>query len=209
MTDHPTAEMLDRLLAGSSTSEESSWALAHLVHCETCSRYVRAALARTGNRPDGPDSDDQAHASSLARSVAGIAGIRAAELDRLDARARSDKTYGPDITNPLNRTLGVSESVVVRSDPRETQALPASHYELILDALGEPERLEAAPETPRPGHLIFRVGRDPRADAEPRRCRSPTEAATTASDLAGRPCGRCRLRPPAEGRDVPRSTTSI
>jgi hypothetical protein len=55
--DHPTPAMLDRLLAGASTSEESTWALAHLVsRCETCSRYVRGALAQTARPPGGPEA---------------------------------------------------------------------------------------------------------------------------------------------------------
>jgi len=65
------------LLAGASTSDESTRVLVHLVgHCETCSRYVRGALARTGQRPGGPERYDEAYASSLVRSAAGIAGIR-------------------------------------------------------------------------------------------------------------------------------------
>jgi hypothetical protein len=65
-------------------------------------------------------------------------------IDRLKARgARSDKTHGPyNLTQQLTRTLGLYESVVVRSDPRETQGLPEEHYELILDFLRDPQRLE-------------------------------------------------------------------
>ena len=80
--DHPTPAMLDRLLAGASTSEESTWVLAHLVgRCETCSRYVRGALARAGRPPAGPEAYDQAFASSLARSSAEIPGIHAEQLE--------------------------------------------------------------------------------------------------------------------------------
>src|ERR1700686_5291364 len=65
-------------------------------------------------------------------------------IHRLQARgARSDKTHGPyNYTQQLTRTLGLYESVVVRSDPRETQGLPEEHYELILDFLRDPQRLE-------------------------------------------------------------------
>ncbi len=66
-------------------------------------------------------------------------------LDRLKARgARSDKTHGPyNYTQQLTRTLGLYDSVVVRSDPRDTRAFPEEHYELILDLLRDPSRLEA------------------------------------------------------------------
>ncbi|HEV3459844.1 MAG TPA: hypothetical protein VHG32_25135 [Thermoanaerobaculia bacterium] len=66
-------------------------------------------------------------------------------LDRLRTRgARSDKTHhGPyNYTNQLTRTLNLYESVVLRSDPRETRGLPETHYDLILDLLLEPHRLE-------------------------------------------------------------------
>jgi len=65
-------------------------------------------------------------------------------LDRLRTRgARSDKTHGPyNYTKQLTRTLGLYESIVVRSDPRETQDLPQEHYDLIIDELREPQRLE-------------------------------------------------------------------
>jgi hypothetical protein len=66
-------------------------------------------------------------------------------IDRLQNRgARSDKTHGPyNYTQQLTRTLGLYESVVVRSDPRETQGLPEEQYELILDFLREPHRIES------------------------------------------------------------------
>jgi len=65
-------------------------------------------------------------------------------LDRLKHRgARSDKTHGPyNFTQQLTRSLSLYETVVVRSDPRETQGLPEEHYALILDLLREPHRLE-------------------------------------------------------------------
>lgn len=66
-------------------------------------------------------------------------------LDRLRHRgARSDKTHGPyNYTQQLTRTLELYESVVIKSDPRETRDLPQAHYELVLDLLHDPQRLEA------------------------------------------------------------------
>jgi len=65
-------------------------------------------------------------------------------LDRLRTRgARSDKTHGPyNYTQQLTRTLELYESVVVKSDPRETRDLPEKHYDLVLDLLRDPQRLE-------------------------------------------------------------------
>jgi hypothetical protein len=67
-----------------------------------------------------------------------------AVIDRLQAHgARSDKTHGPyNYTRQLTRTLGLYESVVLKSDPRDTQALPGEHYELIIDVLRDPCVLE-------------------------------------------------------------------
>ena len=94
--DHPTPEMLDRLLAGASTSEESTWGLAHLVgRCETCSRYVRGALARAGRPPAGPEAYDQVFASSLARSSAVIPGIHAEQLEAAALWATIEGTPEP------------------------------------------------------------------------------------------------------------------
>jgi hypothetical protein len=66
-------------------------------------------------------------------------------IDRLKARGgRSDKTHGRcSYTRLLTRTLGLYESIIVRSDPRETRALPEPQYELIVDLLREPQRFEA------------------------------------------------------------------
>ncbi len=66
-------------------------------------------------------------------------------IDRLKARgARSDKTHGPyNYTQQLTRTLELYESVVVKSDPRETRSLPEDQYDLVLDVLRDPQRLEA------------------------------------------------------------------
>ncbi|HEY6320808.1 MAG TPA: hypothetical protein VJA16_04545 [Thermoanaerobaculia bacterium] len=66
-------------------------------------------------------------------------------IDRLETRgARADRTHGPyNYTRQLTRTLELYESVVVRSDPRETRALPEEHYDLVLDLLHDPQRLES------------------------------------------------------------------
>jgi hypothetical protein len=65
-------------------------------------------------------------------------------LDRLRTRgARSDKTHGPyNYTQQLTRTLELYESVVVKSDPRETRDLPEKHYGLVLDLIRDPQKLE-------------------------------------------------------------------
>ncbi|MBV8201895.1 MAG: hypothetical protein JOZ15_14850 [Acidobacteria bacterium] len=65
-------------------------------------------------------------------------------IDRLRSRgARSDKTHGPyNYTQQLTRTLELYESVVVKSDPRDTRALPQEHYDLILDLVRDPQKLE-------------------------------------------------------------------
>jgi hypothetical protein len=66
-------------------------------------------------------------------------------IDRLKSRgARSDKTHGPyNYTQQLTRTLELYESVVVKSDPRDTRSLPEDHYDLILGLLRDPQKLEA------------------------------------------------------------------
>src|SRR5260370_37054733 len=88
--------MLDRLLAGASTSEESTWVRAHLVgRCETCSRYVPSALARAGRLPEAPAAYDQAFAGSLTRSSEGIAGIHADQLEAAALWATIEGTPEP------------------------------------------------------------------------------------------------------------------
>jgi hypothetical protein len=66
-------------------------------------------------------------------------------IDRLQTRgARSDKTHGPyNLTQQLTRTLELYESVVVKSDPRETRELAEDHYDLVLELLQDPQRLES------------------------------------------------------------------
>jgi hypothetical protein len=121
--DHPSPEMLDRLLAGASTSEESTRVLAHLVrHCETCSRYVRDALARAGRPPGGLGAYDQAFAGSLRRSSAGIAGIHA---DQLEATA---------LWATLEGTPGPLRGKLIANDPRYHTWALASRF---LDAAAE------------------------------------------------------------------------
>ncbi len=121
--DHPTPEMLDRLLAAASTGDESSRVLAHLVgHCETCSRYVRGALARTGRPQRGPEAYDQVFAGSLTRSSSGIAGIHA---DQLEAAALWATIEGR--SGPLRGKL-------IASDPRYHTWALASRF---LDAAAE------------------------------------------------------------------------
>jgi hypothetical protein len=123
VTDHPTREMLDRLLAGASTSQESTWALAHLVgRCETCSPYVRDVLARAGRPPGGPEAYDQAFADSLARSSAEIPGVRA---EQLEAAARWATLEGTP--PPLRWKL-------IATDPRYHTWTLASRF---LDAAAE------------------------------------------------------------------------
>ncbi|HEY6320807.1 MAG TPA: hypothetical protein VJA16_04540 [Thermoanaerobaculia bacterium] len=50
-------------------------------------------------------------------------------LDRLRVRgAHPDRTHGPyNYTTQLTRTLGLHESLLVRSDPRETQEMPGDY----------------------------------------------------------------------------------
>jgi hypothetical protein len=65
--------------------------------------------------------------------------------DRLEARgARSDKGHGPyNYTRQLARTLELYDSVLVKSDPRETRDMPEKDYELVLELLTEPLALES------------------------------------------------------------------
>jgi hypothetical protein len=73
-----------------------------------------------------------------------IITLTPAVLDRLRSRgAQSDRHHGPyNYTRQLTRTLELYGAALVRSDPRETRGLPAAHYDLVLDLLEEPERLE-------------------------------------------------------------------
>jgi hypothetical protein len=66
-------------------------------------------------------------------------------IDRLRSRgARSDKTHGPyNYTQQLTRTLELYESIVVKSDPRDTRSLPEKHYDLILGLIRDPQKLES------------------------------------------------------------------
>jgi hypothetical protein len=65
-------------------------------------------------------------------------------VDRLKNRgARSDRSGGPfNYARQLSRTLELYESVVIKSDPRETRGLSEEHYDLILDVIREPQELE-------------------------------------------------------------------
>ena len=57
--------------------------------------------------------------------------------------ARGDKSHGPfNYTIQLTRTLARYDTVIARSDPRETAAMPPDHYELVVDSLTEPLDLE-------------------------------------------------------------------
>jgi hypothetical protein len=68
-----------------------------------------------------------------------------AVIDRLHTRgARSDRTHGPfNYTQQLSRTLELYESIIIRSDPRATRGLPEDQYQLILELLLDPQKLEA------------------------------------------------------------------
>jgi hypothetical protein len=74
-----------------------------------------------------------------------IVTLSPAILDRLISRgARSVRAHGPlCYTRQLARSLRLFESVLLRSDPRETQGLPETHYDLLLDLLADPLHLEA------------------------------------------------------------------
>jgi len=65
--------------------------------------------------------------------------------DRLEARgARSDKGHGPyNYTRQLARTLELYDSVLIKSDPRQTRDMPEEHYEMVLELLTEPLALES------------------------------------------------------------------
>jgi hypothetical protein len=66
-------------------------------------------------------------------------------MDSLKTRgARSDRARGPyNYTQQVTRAIELYSNAVVRSDPRETRSLPEAQYDLILDALRNPEELEA------------------------------------------------------------------
>jgi hypothetical protein len=77
---HPTRAILDRLLTGELTGEESKWAVAHLLgRCEVCSRYLRGALEFKRASLD-PAGYDAVFESSWAACCAGSAGIQAEQL---------------------------------------------------------------------------------------------------------------------------------
>lgn len=63
---------------------------------------------------------------------------------RLEARgARSDKSHGPfNYTSQLARTLELYDSVLVKSDPRQTANMAEPDYQLILELLTDPLALE-------------------------------------------------------------------
>jgi hypothetical protein len=56
---------------------------------------------------------------------------------RLEARgARSDKGHGPyNYTRQLGRHLELFDSLVAKSDPRQTHAMPQGDYDLIIAVL--------------------------------------------------------------------------
>jgi hypothetical protein len=64
---------------------------------------------------------------------------------RLEARgARSDRQRGPfNYTRQLARTLELYDAVLVKSDPRQTLAMPKHGYELVLEVLTDPLALES------------------------------------------------------------------
>jgi len=65
--------------------------------------------------------------------------------ERLEARgARSDKGHGPyNYTRQLGRTLELFDSLLAKSDPRHTHAMPKDDYELVVAALTDPPMLMA------------------------------------------------------------------
>jgi hypothetical protein len=64
---------------------------------------------------------------------------------RLELRgARSDKSHGPyNYTRQLARTLALYDTVLEKSDPRQTRDMPEKVYELVLELLADPLALEA------------------------------------------------------------------
>jgi len=99
--DHPTPDILDRLLAGAVTDAESKWALAHLLGgCAVCSRYLRGALHAI-EPGEGPARYDAAVAGLLERSASGVAAIRAEHLEAAalsEAPSSTGSTAGARLT---------------------------------------------------------------------------------------------------------------
>jgi hypothetical protein len=65
--------------------------------------------------------------------------------NRLEARgARSDKSHGPyNYTRQLARTLELYDSVLIKSDPRQTREMPEDDYEMVVAVLTDPLALES------------------------------------------------------------------
>jgi len=65
--------------------------------------------------------------------------------NRLEARgARSDKSHGPyNYTRQLARTLELYDSVLVKSDPRQTRDMQDDDYELVVAVITDPLALES------------------------------------------------------------------
>jgi hypothetical protein len=89
-----------------------------------------------------PTSGDLAAQSRHRRSRSTIS-LPSHLRDRLEARgARSDKGHGPyNYTRQLARTVELYDSVLARSDPRQTLNLPQEDYELVVELLTEPLQL--------------------------------------------------------------------
>jgi hypothetical protein len=103
LADHPTPELLDRLLAGAVTDAESRWALVHLLgQCAVCSRHLRRALAAT-DPAKGPSSYDTAITAALERSAAGREALSA---ERLQATAIWARLEGTPPSQRLRRIAG-------------------------------------------------------------------------------------------------------
>ncbi|MBV8201897.1 MAG: hypothetical protein JOZ15_14860 [Acidobacteria bacterium] len=64
---------------------------------------------------------------------------------RLEARgARSDKSHGPyNYTRQLARALELYDSVLVKSDPRQTRDMSEDDYETVVAVLLDPLALES------------------------------------------------------------------
>jgi hypothetical protein len=91
-----------------------------------------------------PTSGDPAARSRQRRRRTTIA-LPSSLRDRLEARgARSDKGHGPyNYTRQLARTVERYDSVLARSDPRQTRDLPDEAYELVVELLTSPLELES------------------------------------------------------------------
>lgn len=60
-----------------------------------------------------------------------------------DRGARSDRGKGPlGYARQLARTLLWYDTVLAKSDPRQTVGMPPDHYELVLESLTDPLELE-------------------------------------------------------------------